>query len=332
MKARLWMLVLALVLAAALCGCRAAQSGAVPEYVLTYAENQPEDYPTTQGALEFARLVQQHTSGRVVVQVKYGGEFGTEQEVLDQMQFGGIDFARVSLSSVSDELPVLNLLQLPFLYRDAEHLWKVLDGEMGEELLGCFSQVELIGLSWYDAGARSFYSDRPIRGPEDLAGLTIRVQPSRMMEDMVALLGAQPLALDYREVYEAFETGRIDAAENNWPAYQKQRHYELAPYYLADEHTRVPEIQLASAQTWAALPQELRDIILQCAKESAAYERRLWSEEERQARETARANHCREIALSAEACEEFRQAVQPLYERYCAGEAEQALLARIQQE
>ena len=183
-------LILFLLSAVLLCGCGGREGAEAPEYVLTYAENQPADYPTTLGAEYFAQLVEERTGGRIVVQVLPDAQMGTQREVLDQLAFGGVDFTRVSLSSISDELPILNVLQLPFLYEDAEHLWRVLEGPIGEEFLKVFEEAGMVGLSWYDGGVRSFYSDMPIRSAADLQGMTIRVQDSRMMKDMITLLGA----------------------------------------------------------------------------------------------------------------------------------------------
>ncbi len=299
-----------------LAGC-GKQTQTVPDFVLTYADNQPADYPTTRGAQYFADLVQERTGGRVVVQVKSGGEYGTEEEVWEQLGIGGVDFARLSLSIIADDLPKLNVLMLPCLYRDAGHMWQVLDGKLGEEFLQVFAEKDCIGLSWYDAGARSFYARQPIRSLADLAGRVVRVQDSQISIDMVRLLGAVPETLAYSDVYSALETGKIDAAENNWPAYYSMEHYKVARYYTKDEHSRVPEIQLASGRTWSALTEEYRQILRDCAAESARYERELWAQEETAARKAALAAGCHEIALSEEELENFRQLVQPLYKKYC---------------
>lgn len=298
-----------------LAGC-AKKEKVVPEYVLTYAENQPAGYPTSYGAQYFADLVQERTEGKVVIQVKTGGEYGTEQEVWEQMGIGGVDFARLSLSGVADELPKLNVLMLPYLYRDAAHMWRVLDGTLGREFLQVFAEKDCVGLSWYDAGARSFYARQPIRSLKDLEGKTVRVQDSQIVIDMIKLLGAVPETSAYSDVYSAFETGQIDAAENSWPAYYLMEHYKVAPYYTVDEHSRVPEIQLASGKTWAALPVQYQSILRKCAEESAAYERQLWAQEEKEARQQALRAGCRKITLSTEELESFRQLVQPLYAQY----------------
>ena len=316
MKRLIFLLLTALLL---LAGCASEPETPEPEFVLTYAENQPEGYPTVLGAQRFAELVKERTEGRVIIQVKHSGEFGSESEVLDQMAFGGIDFARVSLAELSDEIPKLNVLQLPFLYEDADHMWRILDGEIGEEFLTVFSEAGLVGLSWYDAGARCFYTDVvPIRTPEDMAGLTVRVQDSQLVMDMVKLLGATPVTFHYGDVSYAFEMGKIDAAENNWPAYQIQEHYKLANYFTVDEHSRVPEIQLASSQTWEKLPEEYRQIIAQCARESALYQRRLWQDQESRSRAEAIEAGCVEIILRPFQKNAFRTLAEPLYEQYCA--------------
>lgn len=313
---RIWILLLLLV---ALCGCAAGEAEPVPEFVLTYAENQPAGYPTVLGAQYFADLVRERTGGKVIIQIKHSGEFGSEAEVLAQMAFGGIDFARVSLAELSDEIPKLNVLQLPFLYEDANHMWRILDGQIGQEFLEVFSEAGLVGLSWYDAGARCFYTDElPIRSAADLVGLRVRVQGSQMVADMVTLLGAEPMPLDYDDVYYAFELGKIDAAENNWPAYEALSHWQVARYFTADEHSRVPEIQLASERLWQELPEEYRQIILECARESALYQRELWRLQVEKSRMKVLDSGCQEIQLTYAAKEEFRRLLQPLYEQYCA--------------
>ena len=150
-----------------------------PDFVLTYAENQAEDYPTTQGADKFAELVKEKTEGKVEILVNAGGSLGDEKSVIEQLQFGGIDFARVSISTVAEYIPKLNVLQMPYLYTGADHMWKVLEGPIGDDFLNSFDGSGLIALSWYDAGARSFYNSiKPIEKLEDIKGMTIRVQES----------------------------------------------------------------------------------------------------------------------------------------------------------
>ena len=319
------------VAALGLCGClRKEETGAqLPELILRYAENQPEDYPTTQAALAFAQLVERQTGGRVKVVVYSGGELGAEQSVIQQMQFGGIDFARVSLSPLAGYIPELSILQLPYLYKDADQMWRVLDGSIGDEFLGMLDQMDLVGLSWFDAGVRSFYTREKVTTLEQLQKLTIRVQESDVMSGMIKDLGAKPVQLAYSQVYAALHNGQIDGAENNWPSYQTMGHYEVAPDFLQDEHTRVPEIQLASIAAMEklekldpAFPEILRD----CARQSARTERKLWAKRETDSEQELRRWGVEVTVPSKEEKKKFRAAVQPLYDRF---EQQAEILERI---
>ena len=288
-----------------------------PEYVFLYAENQVEDYPTTAGAYRFSDLVYERTGGRIKVLVKYGAELGSESEVIEQMSYGGIAFARVSLSQMAEFVPDMNVLQMPYLYSSSEHMWRVLDGELGDEFLRKPESFGIVGLSWYDAGARNFYSVTPIKTLEDLKGMNIRVQESAMMADMVSALGANPSKIVYSEVYSAIEQGLVDGAENNWPSYESMRHYKVARYYTIDEHTRVPELQICSKAIWEKLDENDRQILIDCARESALYERELWAEREKSSRKVAEDSGITVIELSAEEKARFRDAMSEVYTKYC---------------
>lgn len=289
-----------------------------PEFVFSYAENQTQDYPTTLGAKRFAELVEEKTGGRIRILVQADGELGTENDVIKQMQCGGIDFARVSLSQLAEYVSQLNVLQMPYLYTGSEHMWKVLDGEIGEEFLTVPEDGKLVGLSWYDAGARNFYNSiKPITCIEDVAGMKIRVQESQLMSDMVEALGATAVQIGYADVYSSLERGIVDGAENNWPSYQTMQHYEVAEYFTIDEHTRVPEMQICSKYTWEKLSDEDQKILTDCARESALYERKLWMEQEEKSKNEAIAHGTVVVELSAAEKKRFQDAMALIYEKYC---------------
>lgn len=288
-----------------------------PEFMFLYAENQPEGYPTALGAQYFADMVEERTNGRIKILVKTSGELGVEKDVIDQMAYGGVDFARVSLSQLAEKIPEMNVLQFPYIYQDSSHMWRVLDGELGTYFMSLAENYDLVGLSWYDAGARNFYSNvKAITCLDDVKGMRIRVQESQLMADMVEAMGGVPVKMEYEDVYSGLERGIVDGAENNWSSYIFMQHNEVARYFTVDEHTRVPELQLCSAHTFELLSGEDKAIIEECARKSALYERTLWREQEAACRKEAEESGVIVTELTPKQKAEFQKAMEEIYEKY----------------
>lgn len=295
----------------------------VPEYVLSYADNQTGNYPTVQAARRFADQVYQETDGRIEIRVYPNAELGDEVSTVQQLTFGGIDFCRCSLSNLSDYSEEAIVLQLPYLYEDQEHMWRVLDGDIGAQVKQSFQGSGMLALTWFDAGVRNFYTtDREIRSLEDMQGLKIRVQQSALVEDMVEALGAEAVPIVYEAVKDALQTGEIDGAENNWASYEAMEHDEIARNYTVDEHMRVPELMLVSSATWEQLSPDDQTTIQRCADAAGLYERELWTTRETSAREKCLREGTVEIVLPEQEKKRFRDAVSPLYKKYCGDYAE----------
>lgn len=301
-----WM-TLALALALVLC---AATAGAV---TLKLSEVHAEGYPTTLADQEFARLVEERTDGRIRIDVYSGGAlYGEETGAIEALQLGDLAFSRVSASPVSSYVPAMNAIQMPYLYKNADHMWTVLNGEIGQKMLSGVqaSGSGLVGLCWYDAGARSYYTNKPVTCVEDMKGLKIRMQNNRMMVAMTNVLGGVGVTgIGPNEVYSAITQGTIDGAENNWPTYQNMGDYEAAPYYVLDKHTMVPEILLASEAVLAELDEADVEIIKACARETQEYEKQKWAEKEASSEQIVRAAGCTITELTPEAFAEFQEAM-----------------------
>ena len=293
----------------------AALPAAADTVLLRLGETHVADYPTTKGNYEFARLVEERTGGRIKIEVYHSSQLGQEKAVIEGVQFGAIDFTRVSISPLSAFAPDFDALQMPYLYRGEEHMWKVLNGSIGEEFLASLEPANFVGLAWYDSGARNFYnSKKEIKSVADLKGMKIRVQESQLMMGLVSALGAVPTPMPFGEVYSALQTGVIDGAENNWPSYFSTSHYEVAKYFTLDGHTRVPEILIASKISMDKLSKEDQEIIKQAAKDSMPYQIKLWKEFEKVSEEKVRAAGSIITELTPEAVVEFQNAMQPMYD------------------
>ncbi len=282
--------------------------------VLRLAETHPQDYPTTKGDYEFARLVKERSGGRIQIEVYYGSQLGQEKAVIEQVQFGAIDMTRVSISPVASFVPKLNAFQMPYLYRDEAHQWKVLKGDIGKSLLASLEPFGFIGLGWFEAGSRNFYnSKRPINKPEDLKGLKIRVQESELMMGLVSAFGAVPTPMAYGEVYSALQTGVVDGAENNWPSYFSTSHYEVAKYFCLDEHTRVPEIIIGSKISLGKLPKADQDLIKQAALDAIDFQRAEWAKYEQLSIDKVKAGGAQITYIGDKT--EWQKLMDPLYKK-----------------
>ena len=254
------------------------------------ADTQSEDYPTVQALLYMSRLVEERTGGRHRIRVFHSRQLGEEKDTIEQTRVGAIDLNRTNVAPIGSLIPAANVLALPFLFRSFDHLHKVLDHAIGNEILASCQRHGFVGLTFYDSGARSIYNSvRPVRALADMRGLRIRVQQSELMVDMIKALGAEPIELPYGQVGTGLSTRLIDGAENNWPSYVTTNHYKLAPYYTLTEHTMGPELLVMSPRAWESLSAEDQDIFRDAARKSSAYMRELWNGLEERSRQQARA-------------------------------------------
>lgn len=247
----------------------------------------PRTHPVHRAMQNFADLVQQRTGGEVTVTLFADGVLGEEQALIQQVRIGNLDLTKASGSVLGEVNSLYRALDLPFLLRDKDHLKRVLGGPIGERILAGRGEATMLGLCFYDAGARSFYGRQPIARPENLAGLRIRVQPAAVMIAMVQALGAEAVPLPWGVVFSALRTGLIDCAENNLTALDHGRHAEVARHFAFTEHTMVPDVLLISSRSWNALAPRHRDILKSAAVESALLQSELWLTAERESRDFA---------------------------------------------
>ena len=245
---------------------------------LLLAHNLAPEHPVHLGMELFAKRLHELSQGRIGVTIYPNGQIGSEKQVLELVQLGAISMTKVSSLSLESFSPIMGVLNLPFLFRDREHDFRVLDSAVGEELLAAPVPQKLRGLTYYDAGDRSFYANRPIHTPADVAGLKIRVMENATAIRMLQLLGGSPTPMPYGEVYTALQQGVIDGAENNITALTVNRHGEVCKHYSLVQHIFAPDVLIMSEGVWAALGAADQALVRQAAQESKQFQRRLWSE------------------------------------------------------
>jgi tripartite ATP-independent transporter DctP family solute receptor len=289
----------------------------------------PGDYPTVAAVKYMGELSKAQTKGRLGVRVYPSGSLGTEKDNIEQLKIGGLDMMRINAGALNSVVPETLATVLPFVFRSTEHMRRVLDGPIGDEILAAMESQGLVGLAFYDSGSRSFYTaKRPIKNLADIKGLKIRVQQSDLFVSMIEALGANPTPMPYGEVYTALKTGIVDAAENNWPSYESSRHFEAAKYYNLSEHSLAPEVLVFSKKVWDTLPKEDQTVLRKAAKDSVPYMRKLWDEREVRSRKMVEAAGSQVITLTNR--QEFIDAMKPVYAKFADTPKLKDLVKRIQ--
>jgi len=280
-------------------------------------------------AMEFwADTLEKATEGRIKIKIYPGGQLGGEKELVEQLQMGTLDLTKVSSAGLEAFVPQMKVLGMPYLFGSKDHKWKVLNSAVGKELLAAGSDRGLIGIGFYEAGERSFYTKGgPIKTPADLKNLKIRVIKSPMAINLLKTLGASPTPISWGELYTALQQGTVDGAENNPPSFVSARHYEVCKYYSLDKHTSPMDVVLAGKKAWDKLTEADKAIMIETFNVSVEYQKQLWAE-------VVKENfaHLDSVGIEVIIPDQapFIEAVAPLYKEYAKDEVISSLLKKIQ--
>jgi len=287
--------------------------------VLKASDVHAAGYPTVVAVENIGKKLEKATNGRLSVAMYPAMQLGGEKEAIEQAQVGAIAFARVSVGALGPVVDDLNVFNMPYVFRNTEHMQHVIDGPIGQALLDKVtnSGKGLVGLAWMDAGARNFYATKkPIRTIADLKGMKIRVIGNPIFVDMANAMGGNGVAMGYDQVFSALQTGVVDGAENNPPSFVFDNHYQAAKFYTVDEHLIVPEMVVFSKKIWDTLSKDEQALLVKYGKEAQQEERKLWEVYEKQAMDKAEAAGIEIIQVSAADKKAFQDAVKPVWDKY----------------
>ncbi|ADZ89369.1 TRAP transporter substrate-binding protein [Marinomonas mediterranea] len=271
-------------------------------------------YPVTTALESFIDDVEAKTDGRVAGRVYNGAVLGNQADSIQMLQIGAIQFAEFNLGPIGAIVPEANVVSLPFIFKSVDHMHRVMDGPVGDELSAAMEKHGIKSLAWYDSGARSFYNtEKPIEAPSDLDGMKFRVMNNELYVGMVEALGGNATPMAYAEIYQSLKTGVVDGAENNWPSYESSNHFEVAGYYSLTEHLILPECVCVSVGAWNQLSADDQVIVKKAARESAELQRKLWAERDKSSREKVLASGVVFNEISNKA--PFQNAMKVVYEK-----------------
>ena len=312
-----------IILALLLSGCLQKQQGKV----LKLAHGLDPSHPVHKAMVYMADRCKEISGGELTIEIYPSGQLGSEQQCVELLQIGSLAITKVSAAVMESFTEDFKVLGLPYIFRSKEHAFKVLDGEIGKELLESTEPYLIRGLCFYDAGSRSFYTiDKPIYTPDDLKGLKIRVMKSITAMEMVKAQGGSPTPISWGELYTALQSGVVDGAENNPPSFYTSHHYEVCKYYSLNEHTMVPDVLIVSQKVWDKLTDQERKWLQQAASESVPVERELWKES---TEESLRLVEEAGVTIIHPDKKPFAEKVEPLIESYRSNPKLYDLITRI---
>ena len=260
-------------------GCGGGTGTAKGEVNLKLGHALDINHPVHKAMQFWVDTLKKSTDGRVIIKIYPGGQLGGEKELIEQLQMGTLDLTKVSSAGLEAFVPQMKVLGMPYLFRSKEHKWKVLNSAVGKELLDAGSDRGLVGIGFYEAGERSFYTKGgPIKTPADLKNLKIRVIKSPMAISLLKTLGASPTPISWGELYTALQQGTVDGAENNSPSFVSARHYEVCKYYFLDKHTSPMDVVMAGKKAWDKLTEADKVVMIKTYDISVEYQRQLWAE------------------------------------------------------
>lgn len=288
------------------------KSGSNSCKVLKLAHGLEATHPAHLGMEFMKKRLEELSDGKMSIDIYCGGALGDETKCLEQLKNGSLDMTKASSATISMFVSEVGALTMPYLFKNSEHYWKVLDSELGDEVLSYTKKDGLVGLCYYDAGARCFYtSKKPIEKPEDLKGLKIRVMNAKNDMRLMECFGASPTPISAGETYTSLAQGVVDGAENNFPTFFSSAHYEPCPNFTVDEHTRLPDILLIGDVAYSALSNDQRKWLAQAAKESSVFQRKVWAQKTAEARAKLLEKKVRIIEVNQD---DFRKKVSPMYD------------------
>ena len=284
--------------------------------ILRAADVHPAGYPTVAAVEWLNGELERAFGGALSLRMHHSGQLGSEKDTLELARIGALALTRVHSSVLNNTVPATRILSLPYVFDSTAHLRRAVDGMFGAAILAACERHGLIGLAIYDSGARCVYNTRhAVTVPQDLHGLKLRVPQSDIFLESLEVLGASPTPLAYGAVFSSLQTHLIDGAENNVPSFYSSRHFEVARFWSATEHSYAPDMLLMSRRAADALPAEQLEFLRAAARRSVTLMRARWDTTVAAAEVAIAASG---VAVNAVDKDAFRRAAAPVLARYLA--------------
>ncbi|SFE69956.1 TRAP transporter substrate-binding protein DctP [Alteribacillus iranensis] len=287
------------------------------EFNLQIGHIAPDEHSFTVGIEEFVKKVEERTDGRVSFEVFGNGQLGGERDLIEQVQLGSLDMTVVTAGPLGNFVPETTVLEMPFLFRDVEHAYQVLDGEVGQELMGRIDEQGFKSIGWWENGMRhSTNNERPIQSPEDMEGLKMRTLENDIYTETYRSLGTDPTPIAFPEVYTSLQQGVVDGLDASYGVFYTTNLYEVQKHFSETGIYYAAAAALMNADAFASLPEDIQEVIMETGQEVAAFQRQVNLDMEEEQKADIKERGVEVVEAEEIDREAFQEAVQPVYDAY----------------
>lgn len=293
-----------------------SSSGSEEVFILKAGQVGPPTHSYQIGLENFAKDLEEATNGKVKIEIFGGGQLGGERDMTEQVSLGTLDMAVITSGVVGNFVPNLGALEMPFIFRDLEHVYKTLDSEIGDELLAQMENSGIKGLGLWENGYRNFTNNKKeIISPDDMKGLKMRTIENEVFVDTYKALGADPTPIAWPEVYTSIQQGVVDGMDNSLGVIASTKGYEVQSFLSETGIYYASAVLMMSKEKFDALPNDIQEIIIKLGKEHAVKQRALNQEMESAQRQELIDNGVKITPVEDLDMDAFKAAVQSVYEK-----------------
>lgn len=285
-------------------------------YEVSYGHGFMPETPHHRAAVKFQEMVEEKSDGQIKVTLYPSDQLGSAREQFEGLQLGTQEIALLPTARISGFVPELQIFDLPFLFPNREVGYKLMDGDVGEELLGFLSEQQIKGVAFYEDGFKQFTANKELRSPNDFKGLKFRAMESQIIMEQFRKLGANPTTIDFGELYNSLQQGVVDGQENPLVTIKNMKFYEVQDAVTISNHGYLAHVLMFSDQWLNSLPEDLQEVVLDAGKELAAWQRSEIQKEEEQYIEEIKEHGTKVIELTEEEREALKEKTQSVHDEY----------------
>ena len=293
-------------------------ANAAEPVIIKFSHVVANDTPKGKAAEKFRQLAEQYTNGRVKVEIYPNSQLYKDREEMEALQRGAVQMLAPSVSKFGPlGVREFELFDLPYLIPDAASVDRVTDGDIGKKLFAKLEPKGLKGLAYWDNGFKQFSANRPLRKPEDFRGLKMRIQSSKVLEEMMRELGALPQVMAFSEVYSALQQKVVDGTENPVSNLYTQKMYEVQSNLTISNHGCLVYAVITNRKFWEGLPADIRGQLEKAMTEATRFERDIAKQENENALAAVKASGKTQVYVLSEAEQKvFKEALLPVQSKF----------------